>query len=203
MIELAILSESPADEAGLLAFAAALIGQPCSASEQLVFRARGWPAIVRQLEPVVAGLACWAQPTALLVVADGNGSTLEEAASECRMRQLREAATRAEKRFLQAGRRVPVLVGVAYPTIEAWWLAAQDSGLGEAGWDNRGRPGGATYTKPDLKRALYGSEFASLPAMLAAQAAAGTRAAAHADALARRFPLGLAPLVTGLRDLRT
>lgn len=93
-----------------------------------------------------------------------------------------------------------VVVALAVPTIEAWWLAPQMPELHERGWFDRMQnyPG---YQKLDLKRRLYGTDRPLGPDMLRIMPEAARQAAAHHLQLATRFPLGLGPLLEKLATI--
>ncbi len=186
-MKFAFLSESEVDEAALAAFCAARLGreierEPCRARVR-----RGWPALRESLGPALRSLKHTGAEF-IVVCADGDGADPHH--PDNRRAQL-------ERIVEQTGMSARVVVALAVPTIEAWWLAPQMPELHERGWFDRVQtyPG---YQKLDLKRRLYGTDRPLGPDMLRIMPEAARHAATHHVQLATRFPLGLAPLLKKL-----
>jgi hypothetical protein len=172
MMKLAILGESPADEAALAVLAAAALGGPFE-RVQPALRARGWPSVVQVLPAVIRHLHFNTAADGLVVVVDSDDSVVHTAAHEapqyyhplCRLCQLRAVFRQTTKRLPPARGRVRVLrgVGVAVPAIEAWYLCGLDPQVSEAAW-TEGQAGGVLpYSRAQLKWRVYGTNRPSLP----------------------------------------
>lgn len=189
-MKFAFISESEVDEAALAAFCAARLGReiervPCRARVR-----RGWPALRDSLGPALRSLK-HTDVDFIVVCADGDGADPHH--PDNRRAQL-------ERIVEQTGMSARVVVALAVPTIEAWWLAPQMPELHERGWFDRVQkhPG---YEKLDLKRRLYRTDRPLGPDMLRIMPEAARQAAAHHAQLATRFPLGLGPLLKKLATI--
>lgn len=171
-MNVAILSESPADEAAIRVLAEAVLGTPIR-QMQAGLRARGWPNVVQILPAVVRHLHFNTDAAGLVVVVDSDDSvvhTIDHEAPEyhhplCRLCQVRAVFRRTTKKLPAARGRTRVLrcVGVAVPAVEAWYLCGRDSGVTEAAWIEGQERGVAPYTRRELKWRVYGTERPSLP----------------------------------------
>lgn len=171
-MKLALLSESPADEAALRVLVEAVLGVP----PQLVapgFRARGWPNVGQLLPAVIRHLHFNTSAEALVVVVDADDSVVHTAAHDrpdyfhpqCRMCQLRAIFRQTTKRLPPAQGRARVLrgVGIAVPAIEAWYLCGRDPTVSEAAWLAGQASGTQPYSRAELKWRVYGTDRPSLP----------------------------------------
>jgi hypothetical protein len=186
-VKFAFLSESEVDGAALAAFCAARLGReiervPCPA------RVRpGWPSLRTDLPPALLSLK-WTEAELIVVCADSDG--MEPGQPDDRLAQLQRIVDRA-------GMSPRVVIAVAVPAIEAWWLAPKHPELHEKGWFAR-RTQRVTYDKLVLKRRLYGTDKPLGIDMRRIMPNAAGQAAAHHEQLATRFPLGLGPLLKKL-----
>jgi hypothetical protein len=190
-VRIAFLSESDVDEAALAEFCAAVVGRkvervPCSARVR-----RGWPALKTTLGPALRSLKL-SDAELVVVCADGDGTDPNQPGD--RRAQL-------EHIVVQAGMAARVVVALAVPMIEAWWLAPSNPELHEQGWFGR-RDRNPGYDKLDLKRRLYGTDRPLRTDMMRVMPDAARAAAAHHRSLGTRFPLGLGPLLRRLEELR-
>ena len=171
-MKVALLSESPADEAALRVLVEAVLGyRPQIVAPGL--RARGWPNVGQILPAVSRHLHFNTDTDALVVSCDADDSVVHTAAHDvpgyfhphCRMCQLRGVFRRTAKKLPPARGRARVLraVGVAVPALEAWLLCGRDPVVGEAAWLAGQERGCAPYTRADLKWRVYGTDRPSLP----------------------------------------
>ena len=171
-MKVALLSESPADEAALRVLVEAALG----ASPQFVspgLRARGWPNVVQLLPAVIRHLHFQTDVDALAVVVDADDSVVHTADHDrpdyfhpqCRMCELRAVFRRTAKRLPPAHGRARVLrgIGVAVPAIEAWYLCGRDARVSEAAWVAGQESGRQPYSRAELKWRVYGTDRPSLP----------------------------------------
>ncbi len=100
--------------------------------------------------------------------------------------------------------RVPlrIALGVAAPAIEAWWLCKASPQISEAAWEKGMDEKCDPYSKLELKRQLYGSEYSSLAHMTFKMTEAARELSAHLPTLERAFPNGFGSLTNELRDWR-
>ena len=171
-MKVALLSESPADEAALRVLAEAVLG----AAPHFVapgLRARGWPNVAQVLPAVIRHLHFQTDTDALVVVVDSDDSVVHSADHDrpdyfhpqCRMCELRAVFRRTVKRLPPAHGRPRVLrgVGVAVPAIEGWYLCGRDASVSEAAWTAGQESGRQPYSRAELKWRVYGTDRPSLP----------------------------------------
>jgi hypothetical protein len=171
-MKLALLSESPADEAALRVLVAAVLGR----SPALVapgFRARGWPHVAQVMPAVLRHLHFNTDADALVVVVDSDDTVVHTERHEapgyfhpqCRLCQLRAVHRQTTRKLPPAhGReRVVRAIGVAVPAIEGWYLCGREDSVTEAAWINGQQQGRLPYTRAELKQRVYGTDRPSLP----------------------------------------
>lgn len=171
-MKVALLSESPADEAVLRVLVDAILGEPAQVAPA-GYRARGWPNVIQVLPAVIRHLHFNTDVDTLVVTCDSDDSPVHTEAHEapqyyhphCRMCQLRAVFRQTSKRFPSAHGRLKVrrVVGVAVPALEAWLLCGRDSDVSEAAWINGQQAGLLPYTRAELKFRIYQTERPSLP----------------------------------------
>lgn len=207
-MKLAILSESPADEAALHVLVGAVLGQPFT-RVQASLRARGWPSVEQVLPPVVRHLHFNTDADGLVVVVDSDDSPVHTAEHEapnyhhplCRVCRLRAAFRRATKNLPPARGRARVLraIGLCVPAIEAWLLCGRDDAVTELAWLQGQVSGRLPYTRRELKARVYGTERPSLHHEIRRALAEVARHRADPRRLENDFPNGFGALA---RDLR-
>lgn len=171
-MKVALLSESPADEAVLRVLVGAVLGAPPK-FVQAGLRARGWPNVAQLLPAVIRHLHFNTDTDVLVVSCDSDDSTVHTAAHDapnyfhpqCRMCQLRGIFRQTTKKLPPVHGRTRVLraVGVAVPALEAWLLCGRDPAVGEAAWIAAQQAGREPYTRRELKWRVYGTDRPSLP----------------------------------------
>lgn len=208
-MKIALLSESPADEAALRGLVTAALRRPA----QFVapgFRARGWPNVAQLLPAVIRHLHFNTDTDALVVVGDADDSVVHTAEHnrpgyfhpQCRMCQLRAVFRQTQKRLRPAHGRDQVLrcVGVAVPAIEAWYLCGREEAVTEAAWIAGQATGRLPYTRSQLKERVYGTDRPSLPLEIRFALAEVARLRPDLRRLEHDFP-GFAALAADLRAL--
>ncbi len=171
-MNVALLSESPADEAALRLLVEAVLKRRIRRIEPAL-RARGWPNVAQVLPAILRHLHFNTDAHALVVVVDADDSVVHDADHDrpgyfhprCRMCQLRAVFRQTTKKLPAARGRERVLrgVGVAVPAIEAWYLAGRDPQVTEFAWVEGQQTGRLPYTRAQLKHRVYGTDRPSLP----------------------------------------
>ncbi len=210
-MKLAILSESPADEAALRLLVGQVLGEPL----QLVtptLRARGWPSVEQVLPPILRHLHFHTDAQGLVVVVDSDDSPVHTEAHDapghhhpfCRVCRLRAVFRRTLKNLPPArGRSGPLrAVGVAVPAIEAWLLCGRDDAVNEAAWVAGQESGRLPYTRAELKARVYGTTRPSLPWETKRAMEEIARHRGDVRRLEHDFPQGFGSLVRDLRAWR-
>ena len=209
-MKLALISESPADEAALRVLVEAVLGRP---AEWVApgFRARGWPNVAQVLPAVIRHLHFNTAADALVAVVDSDDSVVHAATHEapnyfhpqCRMCQLRAVFRQTTKKLPRAHGRDRVLrgVGVAVPAIEAWYLCGRDASVSEAAWTLGQESGQLPYSRAELKWRVYGTDRPSLPYETRCALREVERHRRDARRLEHDFP-GFRALADDLREVR-
>jgi hypothetical protein len=163
--------ESPADRAAMAVFAEGILGaapEPIS----MDLEARSYPGIISALDGVFRGVHYGSDAEGFVVVVDCDDSPLhspdhdappggEPACRFCRAQQIIASARRHLKR--RPGQpELKVAVGLPVPAIEAWYLAGKNHEVGEPGWIVGLANGRPPFTRPQLKKLVYGTDRPSL-----------------------------------------
>lgn len=208
-MKVALLSESPADEAAVRVLVESVLGHPITQVHPGL-RARGWPNVAQVLPPVLRHLHFNTDAAGLVVVVDTDDSVVHTAAHEapgyfhpqCRLCQLRAAYRQTVKRLPPARGRKRVLrcIGVAVPAIEAWYLCGRDDQVSESAWLRGQERGRVPYTRAELKVRVYGTDRPSLPLTIDCALREVQRHRRDPRRLEADFPNGFGALA---RDLRS
>ncbi|MDP1579083.1 MAG: hypothetical protein Q8M02_02320 [Candidatus Didemnitutus sp.] len=172
-MKLAILSESPADEAALRVLVEYVLHEPLDLVMPSL-RARGWPSVEQVLPSILRHLHFNTDAQGLVVVVDSDDSPVHNEEHEapgyhhplCRLCRLRAVFRRTLKNLPRSvrGRAGPLrAVGLAVPAIEAWLLCGRDPTVSEAAWTEGQGRGVQPYTRRELKSRVYGTTRPTLP----------------------------------------
>ncbi len=207
-MKLAILSESPADEAALHVLVGYVLGGPFT-TVQSALRARGWPSVEQVLPPIIRHLHFNTDADGLVVVVDSDDSPVHTPEHEapgyyhpyCRVCRLRAVFRRTTKNLPPAHGRDRVLraVGLCVPAIEAWLLCGRDTSITERVWLDGQASGLQPYTRKELKWKVYGTERPSLQHEMKRAVQEVSRHHGDVRRLENDFPHGFGALA---RDLR-
>ena len=210
-MKIALLSESPSDEAALRVLVGYVLGAPFE-SVAPPLRARGWPSVEQVLPAIVRHLDFNTAADGLVVVVDSDDSPVHTSAHDapgyfhpqCRICRLRAVFRRTVKNLPPAHGRNHVLraVGVAVPAIEAWLLCGRDTSITEAAWIEGQATGRAPYTRRELKWRVYGTERPALPFEMKRAVQEVSRHAGDVRRLENDFPQGFGSLARDLRSWR-
>jgi len=208
-MKLAILSESPADEAALEVLVRGVLGQPFTVV-QATLRARGWPSVEQVLPAIVRHLHFQTDADGLVVVCDSDDSPVHTPAHEapgyyhpfCRICRLRAALRRTTKNLPPAHGRARVLraIGLCVPAIEAWLLCGRDTSVTEQAWIEGQAGGQLPYTRRELKWRVYGTERPSLEHEMRRAVQEVSRHHGDLRRLENDFPHGFGALARDLRE---
>lgn len=210
-MKIAILSESPADEAALHVLVEYVLGEPFT-PVQSTLRARGWPSVEQVLPPVVRHLHFNTDADGLVVVVDSDDSVVHTPEHEapgyhhglCRVCRLRGAFRRTVKNLPPAHGRTRVLraVGICVPALEAWLLCGRDTSVTEKAWLDGQAKGHPPYTRRELKWRVYGTERPSLQHEIMRAVQEVSRHRGDIRRLENDFPNGFGALARDLRSWR-
>jgi hypothetical protein len=208
-MKIAILSESPADEAALHVLVGYVLGRPFTIVQPSL-RARGWPSVEQVLPPIIRHLHFNTDADGLVVVVDSDDSPVHLPEHEapgyhhpfCRICRLRAVFRRTIKNLPPARGRVRVLraVGLCVPAIEAWLLCGRDTSITEQAWLDGQTLNRPPYTRRELKWKVYGTERPSLQHETKRAVQEVSRHHGDVRRLENDFPNGFGALA---RDLRS
>ncbi len=208
-MKVAILSESPADEAAVRILVGSILGRETRQVDLPPMRTRGWPYVRGVTPRVLRYLHYQTDADALVIVADADHSPLHnathgeyaEAESGCRLCQLREEVVRAQNGLspVTDRQRVQTAIGIAAPAIEAWYRCVVDPQVHEAAWLQR--PHNQTYVpyKNRLKHDVYRTERPSMECKTQRAVEEAQHVGQQLPLLEQLFPNGFAPLANDVR----
>jgi len=207
-MNLAILSESPADEAAVRILAESALARPVAVVETPVRRPGGISGVLRAIEPVMQWLHYRRRAEALVVVVDSNNSPVHPGPIEapcsvsnaCRLCRIRRAIEDVQRSLSTvAYGPIHTAVGLAAPAIEAWYLCGEDPNVSESAWVRGQQEGRPPYTKEQLKKLVYGKDQYGLAEETECAIAEMGRIARDLGLLERKFPIGFGALLHDLR----
>lgn len=170
-MKIAVLSESPADEAAIRILVEGLISsQTESIDLNLRTRPGGWPMVCRVLPGVLRTLHYQTDAEALVVVVDSNHSPIHQPSHDppsqsdprCRICQLRDTVSGITLRSRTGLPPIKTAFGLAVPAIEAWYRCGNDPHVTESAWVLGLQSGSYPYSKNMLKQDVYGTDRYSL-----------------------------------------
>ncbi len=169
-MKVAVLSESPADEAAIRILVDGILGRQTQTVGLPDLRTRGWPSTLQFLPGVLKHLYYRTDAEALVVDSDSSpahGNTHDQpgrADPQCRLCQLRKVAAQTQSQLRPVAGRLllKTAIGLAVPTIEAWYCCGVDLHATEAVWTGARQSKAYPHTANDLKRKVYGTDRPSL-----------------------------------------
>lgn len=208
-MKIAVVSESPADEAAIKILVDAIVGTE-SALYSVRTRPHGWTRVFELLPSIVNALHYQTDVEALVVVVDSDESPVHQNFHEalqqenpgCRLCRLRTTVGPALIRVRAIPNRASLktAMGLAVPAIEAWYRCGLDPHVNEATWVRRLLGERITYDKRSLKIDVYGSHQPSLVVETEAAVLAATRLAENIQLLEQLFPTGFGCLLLDVRS---
>jgi hypothetical protein len=208
-MKIAIVSESPADEAAIKFLVDAIVGKVTELIVAPRLRPNGWPHVLSLLPSIVKYLHYRSDVDGLIAIVDSDDSPVHNASHQapqvelrdCRLCLLRTTIELSVGRLSPVSGRVALKTafGVAVPSIEAWYRCGIDPRVNENAWSRHLRGHNVNYNRRSLKVDAYGSHQPGLILETKAAVEAAKRLATNLEELERLFPNGFGSL---LRDLR-
>ena len=198
-MKVAILSESPADEAAVRILLEGILGEPIETPNSPPLRSRGYTSLVTVLPTILKHLHYRSPANALVVVADSDNSPVHRSDhqpgktpdSKCRTCRLISLIEQTQQN-LRPSRTHPVIwtaVAVPTPSIEAWYLFEKDPDCSESRWLQKQHEGvNAREEILRLKRRAYGTERPGLSHEVQRATEHAHNLVARLDSLAGYFP---------------
>lgn len=204
-MKIALLCESPVDEAALRVLVAAMLAEPIEwiTHPHLAKRHGGYSSLLSGFPTVLRALHFNSDVDGLVTLIDSDDSPLhvethvQVAESDCRICRI-ENAIQSFRRSLKPPQehRWRVALGLPVPCLEAWLLAGNDPHVGEAEWSRRladagqkGRETTAAYRRR-LKKAVFGTDSIPSAGMSHVASNHARRLADNIDLLLKLFPNG-------------
>jgi hypothetical protein len=209
-MKVAILSESPADEAAIQIVLRGLLAVEI---EIIPRRARpgGWKAALEAVPPALKELHYRRTASALVVVIDSDNSAIHRDEHEqpgredvnCRFCQVQRMIREVRQSLSPQPSQPPVdtAVAVAVPAIEAWYLCGREADCTEADWDMRQRGGARSRSEiASLKRIVYGTDRPSLDLETSKAKDCASRLVQDIAVLQRFFPVSFGRFAAEVRS---
>jgi hypothetical protein len=208
-MKVAVFSESSADEAGIGILAQALLGHALERADLPSLRTRGWPSVRQVLPAVLMALHYQTDAQGLVVIVDSDLSpvhlpdhdTAAAAAQGCRLCQLQQVVATTRSKLRPVPNRAPlrVALGLAVPSLEAWWRCGIDAHVTEAAWLVALQSRRFPYDVNRLKVAVYGTDRPGLDLETVRMTEEATRVALDLARLETGFPNGFGPFAREIR----
>lgn len=210
-MKIAVVSESPADEAAIKILVDAIVGKETDLVP-LRLRPGGWPHVLQLLPAMIKALHYTTDADGFAVVVDSDNSPVhvddhevdDHSNSECRLCLLRNCIQSTSRGLSPVATRLGLktAAGVAIPAIEAWYQCGIDLHVNEARWIGKLSGEKINFTKESLKIAVYGSNQPPLHTETSAAIAAAKRLADNLNQLEQLFPNGFGCLMADIRGWR-
>ena len=195
-MKVALLTESPADEAAICILLRKLLEVEIEPIPRRP-RAGGWNAVINAIPPTVKELHYRRTASALVVVIDSDDSIVHQRQhdavgseqAECRLCALRTLVNQVQNQLQpQSGARpIDLALAVAVPAIEAWYLCGRE--CSEALWLMKQQQGIRSKAEvARLKRLVYGTDRPSLQLEIERASDCATRQTADLAQLQDLFP---------------
>lgn len=210
-MNVAVLSESSADEAAIRILVDGILGAETEAIPPPPLRTRGWPSVLNVVATVVRHLHYRTDADAFVLVVDSDDSPVHDpahdepgaASKQCRLCQLRECIDEVRTTLSTVAGRSPLrtAVGLATPCIEAWYRCGLGAHVNEAAWARELKAGsGFRDKRRRLKREVYGTDRPSLELEIRRATEEAHRLVQDLSRLQRLFPNGFGALARNVRD---
>ncbi len=209
-MRVAVLSESPADEAAIRILIDSIIGRPTQSADMPPIRARGVSGVFNILPTVLKHLHYRTDADALIIVVDSDRTPVHRSEHEqeggadgnCRLCQMRQTVGSVldQLRPVQGRPQTKVALGIAVPAVEAWYRCGLDPHVTEAAWI-AGLPSGPfLYTTRSLKEDVYETSRPSLELETRRATEEARRLAQDLQLLEQCFPTGFGALADEVRN---
>lgn len=208
-MKVAVVSESPADEAAVKILIDAIVGHETELVSRRL-RPNGWPNVLQILPAIIKELHYATVADSIAVVVDSDISPVHDAShamdeqsnSGCRLCLLRFCIQTTISRLSPVPDRdeLKTAAGMAVPAIEAWYRCGLDAHVNEARWIGHLAGERINFNKQTLKLDVYGSNQPSLQVATAAAVSAATRLTSNLEQLRQLFPSGFNCFYSDIRN---
>ena len=208
-MKVAVLSESPADEAAIRILIDGILGRPTQSADMPPIRTRGVPGVFTILPTVLKHLHYRTDADALVIVVDSDQTPVHKPEHEqeggaderCRLCKIHQTVDPALAQLPVQGRsQIKIAVGIAVPAVEAWYQCGRDPHVTEAAWIASLPSGPFPYTTRSLKEDVYGTSHPSLDLETRRATEEARRLAQDLQLLEQCFPTGFGALAREVRN---
>ena len=209
-MKVAVLSESPADEAAIRILIDGIIGGPTQPADMPPIRTRGVSGVFTILPTVLKHLHYRTDADALVIVVDSDQTPMHKPEHEqaggvderCRLCKIRRTidSVLARLRPAQGRPQIKVAVGIAVPAVEAWYRCGLDPHVTEAAWIVSLPSGPFPYTMRSLKEDVYETSRPSLDLETRHATEEARRLTQDLPLLEQCFPTGFGALARDVRN---
>ena len=209
-MKVAVLSESPADEAAIRILIEGIVGRQTQSADTSQFRRGGVTRAFGILPAVLRHLHCRTDADALVVVVDSDRTPVHKPEHEqaggaderCRLCKMRRTIdpVLARLRPVQGRPQIKIAVGIAVPAIEAWYRCGLDPHVTEAAWIASLPSGPFPYTTRSLKEDVYETSRPSLELETRRATKEAQRLTQDLQLLEQCFPTGFGALAREVRS---
>lgn len=209
-MKVSFLSESSADESALRIIVEGILGKKIELVSYYPLRTRGWPSILNVIPPVIKHLFYRTDAEAFVVVADSNKSPIHNAvpgqacnnSENCRLCIMNRivSGTIAKLRPVTNRKPIETAIGLAIPSIEAWYLCGMEPSVNEAAWFQGAQSGSYPYSSNYLKKKKYGTDRPSLEIETKYAVENAIRLEKDIKLLKNNFPTGFGWLANDVRS---
>ena len=209
-MKVAVLSESPADEAAIRILIEGIVGRQTQAVDMPPIGTRGVSGVFTILPTVLKHLHYRTNADALVIVVDSDRTPLhgpeheqaggaDERCRLCKMRQTIDPVL-DQLRPVQGRPQIKIAVGIAVPAIEAWYRCGLDPHVTEAAWIASLPSGPFPYTTRSLKEDVYETSRPSLELETRRATKEAQRLTQDLQPLEQCFPTGFGALTREVRS---
>ena len=209
-MKVAVLSESPADEAAIRILIEGIVGRQTQAVDMPPIGTRGVSGVFTILPTVLKHLHYRTDADALVVVVDSDRTPVHKPEHEdsggaderCRLCKIRRTIdpVLARLRPVQGRPQIKIAVGIAVPAVEAWYRCGLDPHVTEAAWITGLPAGPSPYTTRSLKEDVYKTSRPSLDLETRRATEEAQRLVQDLQLLERCFPTGFGALARDIRN---
>ncbi len=209
-MKVAILSESPADEAAIRILIDSIIGRQTQLADTSQFRRGGVTRVFKILPAILKHLHYRTDADALIIVVDSDRTPVHKPEHEqaggtdekCRLCKTRQivGSVLGQLRPVQGRPQIKVAVGIAVPAVEAWYRCGLDPHVTEAAWIASLLSGPFPYTTRSLKEEVYETSRPSLELETRRATEEARRLVQDLQLLERCFPTGFGALADEARN---
>ncbi|HEY2827590.1 MAG TPA: hypothetical protein VGJ04_08325 [Pirellulales bacterium] len=208
-MKIGFFCESPADQAAMAIFTEGILGEPPEPIG-MDLEARGVGGVLRGLDGVFRGVHYNSVADGLIVVVDSDDTRLHSPEHEkpdadlgdCRFCRIHAIISRARSQLKPAHRQSPlkVAIGLAVPAIEAWYLTGRNHEVGEPAWRAALASGHTVFTRPELKRLVYGTDRPAIELQTQRAIDESRRVIGNLPAIETAFPMGFGFMASEIRS---